>query len=114
MTYKPTSGASEPGTKPMGQEDGLQADGEQHSDLQDRRNGAFDRVTGKSPEPLKEHTTPHQAAQWGADVRPETEPSDEGVPEGLRREPKHPLNPTDGRGDKPAHLPEWNPGKETQ
>lgn len=113
MTYKPTSGASEPDTKPMAQEDGLQADGEQHSDLRDRRNGAFDRVTGKSPELLKEHTTPHEAAQPGADVRPESEPSDEGVPEGLRREPKHPLNPTGGRGEDAAHVLEWKPGEES-
>lgn len=107
MTYKPTSGVSEDtsGRKT----DGLKDDGERHGDLQDRRSGAFDRVTEKPAHPMKEHPTPHQDAQWGADVRPETEPSDEGLPEGLRREQKHPLNPTTGRGEKPAHVPEWKP-----
>ena len=107
MTYKKTSGASEDtsGRK----RDGLKDDGEQHSDLQDRRQGAFDRVTEKPVQPEKQHITPHQAEQWGADVRPETEPSDEGVPEGLRREPTHPINPTTGRGGVPSHVPGWKP-----
>ena len=47
------------------------------SDLVDRRHGAFDDV-GRS---------------------------DDGVPEGLKREPKHPLNPHTGRGDVPSHGP---------
>lgn len=106
MTYKPTSGVSDTDNK---QRDGLRSDGQVHSDLQDRRSGAFDRVTEKPAQPMKQHITEHQAEQWGADVRPETEPSDEGVPEGLRRDPKHPLNPTTGRGEKPAHVPEWKP-----
>jgi hypothetical protein len=47
------------------------------SDLVDRRHGAYDDV-GRS---------------------------DDGVPEGLRREPKHPLNPHTGRGGVPSHVP---------
>jgi hypothetical protein len=80
------------------------------SDLVDRRAGAYDRITEKSPHPMEEHTTAHEAAQAGADVRPETEPSDEGVPEGLRRKPKHPVNPHTGRGDVPPQVPDWKPG----
>lgn len=110
MTYKPTSGVSEDtsGRKP----DGLKGHGGQHSDLQDRRNGAFDRVTGKAPHTMKQHIKEHQAEQSGADVRAETEPADEGVPEGLRREQKHPLNPHSGRGETPAHVPAWRPKEE--
>jgi hypothetical protein len=102
MTYKPTSGASDTPNKPK---DGLWADGEEHSDLQDRRHGAYDRVTGKAAQPMKEHTTPHEAAQSGADVRPVTEPSDEGEPEGLRRKRMSAANPHTGRGGVPSHVP---------
>jgi len=73
------------------------------TDLRDHRSGAYDAVTeaGKpQPEQVKEAITPHQAAQPGADVRPD--PVLEGgevLPEGLRRPPKGPLNPTRGRGN---------------
>jgi hypothetical protein len=29
------------------------------------------------------------------------------VPEGLKREPQHPLNPHTGRGDVPSQVPGW-------
>ena len=103
MAYKKTSGVSEDtrGRKP----DSLRGDGARHSDMQDRRAGAYDRVTKKPAQPMKEHTTPHQASQWGADVRPVTEPSDEGEPEGLRRPRMSAVNPTTGRGGVPSHVP---------
>ncbi|HEU4659886.1 MAG TPA: hypothetical protein VFS63_04430 [Pseudolabrys sp.] len=99
--YKPTSAGSEP--KAAG--GGLRGDDRQQDSLTDRRSGAQDNVTPPSPEPMKEHRTPHENAQPGADVRPITEPPDENLPEGLRREPKHPINPTQGRGGVPEHVP---------
>jgi hypothetical protein len=77
MAYKPTSGASDPDKK---SKEGLKDNGEVHSDLQDRRHGAYDGVN-----------------------------NDADVPEGLRREPNHPLNPHTGRDEKPEHVPEWKP-----
>jgi hypothetical protein len=73
------------------------------ADLRDNRSGAYDAVNeaGKpQPEQVKQAVTAHQAAQPGADVRPD--PVLEGgevLPEGLRRPPKGPLNPTRGRGN---------------
>jgi len=76
------------------------------SDLQDRRGGAFDNVAPKPEHPGRMHSTPHEAAQHGADVRAETEPTDDSLPAGLMRERKHPLNPSTGRGTEiPKHVP---------
>jgi hypothetical protein len=83
--------------------------GRARSDLVDRRAGAYDRVTKKPAHPMKEHRDPHLDGQWQSAVQPETEPSGESVPEGLRREQKHPLNPHTGRDEKPDHVPEWKP-----
>jgi hypothetical protein len=78
------------------------------SDLVDRRAGAFDPVAKKPARPASEHA----AAKPGADVRPAAEASDGGVPEGLRRAAKHPLNPSSGRGGVPPHVPDWKPDAE--
>jgi hypothetical protein len=76
------------------------------SDLTDRRHGAHDNVAPKPQQPLEEKVSAHEAAQTDADVRSETEPNDQSIPEGLKRERKHPLNPSSGRSDKvPAHVP---------
>jgi hypothetical protein len=58
---------------------GLKDEQGKQSDLVDRRHGAFDDV-GRS---------------------------DDRVPEGLKREPQHPLNPHTGRGDVPSQVPGW-------
>jgi hypothetical protein len=67
----------------------------------DRRHGTYDPVS-KDGMPqghqIKDKTTPHQKAQWGADVRADPLPGTEPVlPEGLIRNPKGPLNPRTGR-----------------
>ncbi len=71
------------------------------TDLRDTRSGAHDAVNkaGRpAPDQLREATTPHEAAQQGADVRPEPMPSEEEVlPDGLRRQPKGPYSPKTGR-----------------
>jgi len=46
---------------------------------------------------VKEYRTPHEDAQWGADVHAEPEQRKETMPEGLDRERKGPLNKTTGR-----------------
>jgi hypothetical protein len=71
------------------------------TDFRDTRSGAYDAVNepGRpAPDQVQEATTPHQAAQGGADVRPEPLPSQEEVlPEGLRRTPKGPYSSKTGR-----------------
>ena len=73
------------------------------SDYRDKRGGAYDPVTefgNPQRAPVRETETPHQKAQWGADVRPDPLPERaEGypLPEGLRRPPKGPLNRRTGR-----------------
>ena len=77
------------------------------TDYVDKRGGAYDPVTkagNPQPSQVKENATPHQQAQWGADVRPESLPGpDEGnypLPEGLRKERQGPLNKVTGRRPK--------------
>lgn len=73
------------------------------SDLRDKRGGAYDPVSKEgNPQPnqVREKPTPHEEAQGGADVRPAPLPGpDEAypTPEGLRREPKGPINRSTGR-----------------
>jgi hypothetical protein len=71
------------------------------SDLTDDRPGAYDPVTKyglRQPPQVKDTTTPHQKAQWGADVRPEALPgTDPMLPERLVRPAAGPLNPRTGR-----------------
>jgi hypothetical protein len=73
------------------------------ADLRDNRSGAYDPVNeaGKpQPPQIQQVITPHQAAQPGADVRPDAVlQGGEALPEGLRRPPKGPLNRTRGRGN---------------
>lgn len=71
---------------------------EKQTDLRDTEGGTFGEVPGeRSGEQVKEHRTPHEDAQWGADVRSEPEQRKETLPEGLDRERKGPLNKTTGR-----------------
>ena len=86
MPYKPASGGSEPGTKSGG---GLRGSDRQQRDLQDRRRGAYEHVVPPAPEPMKEHRTNHEDAQPGADVRSETEPPNNELPQRLRRQKKN-------------------------
>jgi hypothetical protein len=70
-------------------------------DTRDIRSGAYDPIN-KDGQPqsdqVKDKTTPHQQAQWGADVRADPLPGTEPVlPEGLTRQPAGPLNPRTGR-----------------
>jgi hypothetical protein len=75
------------------------------SDLRDKRSGAYDAINEAGrpqPDQIAEVTTPHQAAQHGADVRGEpVAQGGEMVPERLRRPPKGPLNPKRGRDNSP-------------
>lgn len=71
------------------------------TDYRDHRHGAYDPINKDGlPQPpqVQERPTPHEAAQWGADVRAEplsgTEPV---LPEGLMRPGRGPLNPRTGR-----------------
>lgn len=71
------------------------------TDFRDTRSGAYDAVNDAGrpmPDQVRDATTPHEAAQQGADVRPEPLPSDEDVlPDGLRRRPKGPYSRKSGR-----------------
>lgn len=71
------------------------------SDNRDARHGAYDPVVKDGlpqPDQVKDKTTPHQAAQHGADVRAEALPGTEPVlPEGLTRPRRAPLNAKTGR-----------------
>ena len=73
------------------------------SDYRDTRGGAYDHVNdfgNPQPPQVQDQETPHQKAQWGADVRPDPLPGpEEGypLPEGLRKERKGPLNKVTGR-----------------
>lgn len=74
----------------------------------DTRGGAYDPVNkfgNPQPPQVKDKGTPHQKAQWGADVRPEPLPGlDDGypLPEGLRKPRMGPLNKDTGRRPKKA------------
>lgn len=72
------------------------------TDNRDKRSGAYDPIDKDGlpqPHQVKDRTTPHEAAQPGADVRADALPGTAPVlPEGLVREPRPPLNPRTGRG----------------
>lgn len=76
------------------------------SNFRDARGGAYDQVDkfgNPQPPQVKDRMTPHEKAQWGADVRPEPIPGpDEGypLPEGLRKPRMGPLNKHTGRRPK--------------
>jgi hypothetical protein len=100
MTYKSGSGSSDSGL-PSGA--GLRgADKQQDERPVQRTDKGHDDPARPAPvntnnTPGRHHTTPREAVQSGADLRASTEVNDEGMPEGLRRERTHPLNPTTGR-----------------
>lgn len=77
---------------------GLRGPDKQQGALRDERHGAHDSAAPPiKTQPMQELSTPHEAAQHGADVRAETTPPDDSLPEGLRRERKGPYSPTRGR-----------------
>jgi hypothetical protein len=108
MTYKPASASSDPDVPPG---KGLRGPDKQQDEERVQRT----RDTDGPPVPAapvatdhvpgREHATARERAQPGADVRGPTDSDNEGEPEGLRRERAHPLNPHDGRGGVPAHVP---------
>jgi hypothetical protein len=58
------------------------------TDYRDIRSGAYDRVSKDGmpqPEQVRDKTSPHQAAQGGADVRAELPGTEPVLPEGLTR-----------------------------
>lgn len=106
MTYKPGSASSDPDLPPGG---GLRGPDKQQDERRVQRSsdGHGDPVlpapaATDNNVPGRQHTTPREAAQPGADLRGPTDADDEGMPEGLRRERTHPLNPTTGRASAAA------------
>lgn len=92
-----------PDTGPRDQKpaDGLHGEDKRQGDLRDTRGGSYG-VTPSSGrhEQVEEHPNPHEAAQRGADVRPEpVVVQQDDLPEGLKRPRKGPLNPSSGRRD---------------
>lgn len=77
---------------------GLRGSDKQQEGLRDERHGAHESAaTPIETLPMQQLSTPHEATQTGADIRAETTPSDDSMPEGLRRERKGPYSPTQGR-----------------
>ena len=108
MTFKPASGSSDPDVAPG---KGLRGPDKQQDEERVQRTKDTDGPP-MPPAPVatdnvrgRQHVTSCEQAQPGADVRAPTDVDDEGLPEGLRRERAHPLNPHDGRGGVPAHVP---------
>jgi len=108
MTYKPASGSSDPDVPPG---KGLRGPDKQQDEARVQRTQDTDGPPA-SPAPVatdnvpgRLNTSAHERAQPGADVRAPTDVDNEGTPEGLRRERAHPLNPHDGRGGVPPHVP---------
>jgi hypothetical protein len=73
------------------------------NEARDEQRGTYDPVNeaGKPvrDDKVREHTTPHQRAQFGADVRgdPNVDPAtDDLMPDGLRRERRGPVGPKTG------------------
>jgi hypothetical protein len=108
MSYKPTSGSSDPDVPPG---KGLRGPDKQQDQERVRRT----RDTAGVPAPPApaatgnvpgcQDTTARDRAQPGADLGASTDFDNEGAPEGLRRERTHPINPHDGRGGVPPHVP---------
>ena len=69
-------------------------------DRRDIQHGVNDPVSGVDVKHrFKDNATPHERAQWAADVRaaPSPDPGEEFLPEALRRPPTPPLNKRTGR-----------------
>lgn len=85
-------------THDTGDTKGLSGQDKQQGDLRDERHGAHDSAAPPIQTlPMQQLSTPHEAAQTGADVRAETTPTDDSLPEGLRRKRKGPYSPIRGR-----------------
>ena len=71
------------------------------TDGRDVRSGTYDAISPagrQQPPQVREAMTAHEAAQGGADVRPDPLPGvQDPLPEGLIRDRKGPLNPRRGR-----------------
>jgi hypothetical protein len=70
------------------------------SDRRDIQHGVNDPVSGVDVKRrVNTNATPHERAQWGADVRakPSADSTEEFLPEALRRPPTPPLNRFTGR-----------------
>jgi len=70
------------------------------TDYRDIQHGVYDPVRGVDIKcRFNDNVTPHERAQWAADVRAEPSPdaTEEFLPEGLRRTPAPPLNKRTGR-----------------
>lgn len=70
-------------------------------ETRDIRSGTYDPINRDGrprSNQVRDKATPHEKAQWGADVRADPLPGTEPVlPEGLVRPPAGPLNPRTGR-----------------
>jgi hypothetical protein len=70
------------------------------SDSRDIQHGVNDPVTGVDVKRrINDNQTPHERGQWAADVRaePSADPTEQFLPEALRRAPTPPLNRRTGR-----------------
>jgi hypothetical protein len=70
------------------------------TDARDTQHGVNDPVNGVDVRRrIKDNATPHERAQWAADVRaePSADGAEEFLPEALRRAPTSPLNRFTGR-----------------
>jgi len=75
-----------------------QPEAQQQDKLRDERHGARDSAAPPiETQPMQQLSTAHEKAQHGADVRAETTPPDDSIPEGLKRQRKGPYSPTRGR-----------------
>lgn len=69
-------------------------------EMRDIQNGVNDPVSGVDVKHrFKDNATPHERAQWAADVRADPSPdkAEKFLPEALRRPPTPPLNKRTGR-----------------
>ena len=113
MTFKRTSGASNPDI-PVAR--GLRGPDKQQDErrVQRTKGGSRKKSTKSSPGAGKGIPGTHRVAKDGqafpgTHVRGLADHGDQGLPEGLRRERKGPLNPNSGRGEIPLHVPQWKP-----
>jgi hypothetical protein len=70
------------------------------ADYCDKQDGAYDAISSagkRQPDQVRELTTPHEAVQVGADVRPEPLPGTGDLAEGLVRPRKGPYSRNSGR-----------------
>ena len=72
---------------------------------QDKRQETLEDVSPRGESSEGEQRTAYQDDQPGTDARAPFIQAGHTLPEGLRREPTHPLSPTRGRGDVRTHVP---------